>query len=173
MKAAPAKPSKDDEAVTDNPHEVVRRGVEPARVKFGEIGSWKELRKIYADSFGPLLKDLADRAAPSWDIDALVEKFGEGVMTGTTHRVALLERDAMVEVSGEAADLVKVSPLETQGLTGAIALQIADEKLGQDMPFDVHIAYRSGGREHLKFFAVSPSTPSNRKPDGGLSMFED
>lgn len=166
--ARPAEGTEDDKTVGDAPHAVQRRGAKPRKVSFRAVKSWAELRDSYGDSFGPLLKDLERRAAPAWEIEALVEKLGEGILTGTTHRVALLEADAMVDLSGEGADLVEVKPMGQ-----ALVLSVKDVALDQEVSFDLHIAYGSGGQETLKFFAVSPSTPSNRKPDGGLRPFEE
>lgn len=169
----PARKAKDDSDPGGDTPETVTRGARPQRVKLRAIDSWADLRKGYAKAFGPLLKGLARNAAPAWEIEALVARMGEGIMTGTTRRVALLEADAAVEVSGEGARLVKIEALETPGGSGAVALQVADEKLAQEVSFEMHIAYRSGLRETLPFFAVSSSTPSDRKPDSGMNFFEE
>lgn len=166
----------DDKDTEDGPKDNVetrRKGSRPKQVELTAVDGWGELKKVYADSFGPLLLDLAHQAAPAWEIDGLVDKLGEGVLTGTTHRVALLYRDATIEVSGDGADLVEVTLDERESGAGAVALHVADERLDQEVSFDLHIVYGNGMRENLGFFAVSPTTPSNEKPDGGMQMFEE
>lgn len=171
--ARPAQASKNDDEVGDGRHELVRRGARPAKVKFAEVRNWKELRTAYAGSFAPLLRNLADSAARGWRIERLVEKFGEGVMAGSSRRVALLEGDAMVEVSGPGAKFVKAEPLEPVGKGGAVALHVEAADLPQEIPFELNIAYGSGGQETLRFFAVSPKTPSERRDGGSLDAFEE
>ena len=131
------------------------------------------MKKLYRDAFGPLLADLAQQAAPAWEIDDLVDELGEGVLTGTKHRVALLDKDATIEISGDGADLVEVSLDEGEAGVPAVELAVADETLAKEVSFELHIAYGDGQREDLSFFAVSASTPSNEKADGGLTMFEE
>ncbi|WP_152466834.1 hypothetical protein [Sulfitobacter sp. THAF37] len=169
----PAQKPKDDTDPGNSKPETVNRGARPQRVKLREVESWAQLRKVYAKAFGPLLGNLARNAAPAWEIEDLVAKMGEGVMTGSTHRVALLESDAAVEISGEGARLVKIEPLDTPEGSGAVALHVADEKLAHEVSFEMHISYRSGLRETLLFFAVSETTPSDRKPDSGMNFFEE
>ena len=169
----PAQAGKDDSEPGKDKPETMTRGARPQRVKLTPVDSWAALRKGYAAAFGPLLKGLAQNAAPAWEIEELVAKLGEGIMTGTTHKVALLESDAAVEISGDGAKLVKIEPLKTPEGSGAVALHVADEKLAQEVSFEMHISYRSGLRETLLFFAVSSTTPSDRKPDSGMNVFED
>lgn len=169
----PAAGAKDDSAPSKEPHETVQRGVRPRKVKIRAVDSWKELHSVYTETFGPLLQDLADQAAPAWEIEKLVSELGEGIMTGTSKTVALLEADAMVEVSGDGAKLVKLEPLKTAGKGGAVVVHVVDETLEQEVSFDLNISYRSGAREHLRFFAVSQSTRSGTKPASGLSIFEE
>lgn len=171
--AQPAEASRDDEKPSDKPHELIRRGAKPRKVKIEEVGSWQELREVYGKTFGPLLKDLAFQAAPAWQVEKYVEEFGEGVFTGTTHKVALLEADAVVDVSGDGAGLVELRRVETPQGAGAIELHVADKPLDREMPFDLDIVYRSGLHEQLRFFAVSPTTRSDRRDEGGLSVFEE
>lgn len=171
--ARPAEDGGSDDKRSDAPHDLIRRGARPTRVKIAPVGSWEELREVYADAFAPLLKNLAANAAPAWEIEALVEKFGEGILTGSSQKVALLERDAMVELSGEGADLVRIEMLKTSGMTGALMIHAADKELPQEVPFELNLLYRSGERETLRFFLVSETTPSDRNPDSGLSIFEE
>lgn len=170
--ARPAQESENDKDPSKELHEIVTRGVRPRKVELAPVESWKELREGYRDAFGPLLKGLAKQAAPAWEVEELVAKLGEGILTGTTHMLALLESDTAVEVSGDGAKLVKLESLKTEA-GGALALHVVDEKLTQEVSFDVHISYRSGLRETLSFFAVSPSTPSGRKPESGMNVFEE
>ncbi|WP_299546293.1 hypothetical protein [uncultured Tateyamaria sp.] len=171
--ARPASARKNDEVASKEPHEVRSTGQRRQQTKIGSAGSWKELRDIYGETFGPLLSALRQQAASAWEIEELVAELGEGIMTGTTHKVALLEADANVEVSGDGAGLVKVEVMPTTDTGGCVVLHVTDEKLREEVSFDLHISYRSGLQEHLHFFAVSPTTPSNTKPNSGMAEFEE
>lgn len=171
--ARPAISAKDDETTSKEPHDVRNRGQRRQQTKIGSVGSWQELREIYAEAFGPLLAALKQQAAPAWEIEDLVAEMGEGIMTGTSHKVALLEADASVEVSGDGAELIKLEVMPTTDTGGCVVLHVADERLREEVSFDLHVSYRSGLQEHLHFFAVSPTTPSNTKPDSGMAEFEE
>lgn len=87
--ARPAAASKTDEETSDEPHDVRNRGQRRQQTKIGSVESWQELREIYGEAFGPLLAALRQQAAPAWEIEELVAKMGEGILTGTSHKVAL------------------------------------------------------------------------------------
>ena len=70
-----------------------------------EWRSWNELTKGYADSYRLHLAALAERAASRWETEKLTDAFGEGIHSGATHTVWLLEEGDFT-IEGPAADLV-------------------------------------------------------------------
>ena len=171
--ARPSEAINDDSKADGIKHQISRRGSRVRKVSLREVGSWGELKDSYTGAFKPLLADLRHQANEAWTIDALVEKFGEGIHAGTSHRVALLEPKAAAELSGEGAEYVELEFVE--GPTGdmAIELTVAEKRFEQEQSFELHISYGNGLREDLKFFAVSPTTPSNRRSDSGLRAFDE
>jgi len=169
----PDNPGEDDAKATESKHGIQRRGSKVSKVELREVKSWQDLKKAYTDSFKPLLADLAYQARSAWEIDDLVREFGEGIYTGQTMRVALLEREAAAEVSGEGAHLVEVRLVEGDNAAPSIEIAVADKALDQEVSFELHIVYGSGMREDLRFFAVTPTTRTNSKADSGLSIFEE
>ncbi|MEO1795873.1 MAG: hypothetical protein AAFR53_02520 [Pseudomonadota bacterium] len=168
----PAEGSESDEAPGDD-RETMTEGARRQVTKIGEVSGWEELREGYAEAFGPLLEGLKQSASASWEIEDLVGEYGEGIQTGTTHKVALLEPDASVEISGEGAELVELEPMETSEMGGCVAIHVADKRLSNELCFELDISYRSGLQEQLRFFVVSPGTPSSRKSDNSINMFEE
>ena len=47
-----------------------------------EVDDWGSFRERYADAFGPFLDDLRRQAAHAWEVEALIEEFGEGIQKG-------------------------------------------------------------------------------------------
>jgi hypothetical protein len=163
MIAAASSKVDDKELPADAEHVVTRRGPKPPRRKFRKIGSWAELRDSYADSFGPFLTDLTRRAAEVWKIDALVAEFGEGIIVGRPHRVALLESEAAVDLSGEAAAYVAAEIIEKPGVPPVLELVAARSPFDREADFEVTIAYASGLTERLGFFMVAPDSKSRKR----------
>ena len=163
MIAAASSKVDDKELPADVEHVVTRRGPKPPRRTFRKIGSWAELRDSYADSFGPFLTDLTRRAAEVWKIDALVAEFGEGIIVGRPHRVALLESEAAVDLSGEAADYVSAEIIEKPGVPPVLELVAASSPFDREADFAVTIAYASGLTERLAFFMVAPDSKSRNR----------
>lgn len=133
----------------------------PALTRHAE-GGWKALKEEYGNAFGPLLEQLRTRAAKTWEIEDAIRKYGEGILTGTTHRVALLG-EACVELVGDGARHVRAT-MEENG-PPALILTAAAGSLPQEASFDAIIVYADGGRERLPFFVVSRDVPSNTKAE--------
>lgn len=125
---------------------------------------WGEYKKRYADAFGPLLDALRQRAARTWALEDAIAEYGEGILTGTRHRVALLG-DAGIRVHGEAADLVRATLEEGGSGPPALVIDALPGSLQREIDFTVSIKYANGEHETLKFFLVSRDTPTNGRDD--------
>jgi hypothetical protein len=166
-------PSDSSEEHPIGEHRVERTGPAEPKLEAADVKSWQELKTRYADAFGPFLDDLRRRAAEAWQVDSLVEEFGEGIVVGETHTVALLDDRAKVDVRGDAAGSVEIRFLE-RGPRGA-ALEIRAIKLPSSPRADleVTITYPGGDTERLHFFVLSRNLPSNpqaaRRPWGDVN----
>jgi hypothetical protein len=143
-------------------HRVERVEQGRPQLKPVEVESWSEFRERYADTFGPFLAQLERQAREAWEIDRLVSEFGEGIMVGESHRVALLHEEAKVEVSGEAASFVSIRMIERNGPP---AVEIHADSLPEDPKADLELAIRYGNKEEerLRFFVVSRDVPSTAR----------
>jgi hypothetical protein len=169
--AEPAGSVPNDDRAEGVEHRVKREGGEPPDLKPVEVEGWQGLRERYADSFGPYLDELRRRAAPAWEIEALIEEFGEGIHVGQTHRVALLHPDAVVDVGGAGSSLVKAY-IDERGASAALVIEVPEgTEIDQEADLEVDIRYADGVAERLRFFVVSARTPSNRRTmpsEGGM-----
>lgn len=159
--ASPVDRSEDDFKSRPGEHALEREDAAFPDIKLIEddIG-WPEYRKRYADAFGPLLDALRGRAARAWEIEDAIDEFGEGILTGTTHRVGLLG-DASVTLRGEGASLVRAELQDNRSGLPTLLLHAAPGSLQREMDLAVSIKYASGEHERLKFFLVSRDTPTN------------
>ena len=164
--AAPDSPSADDANLNGAKHTVTTTGAKPAPIRLRAFKSWPDLKKSYAAGLRPFLAELERRAAEVWAIDDLVAKFGEGIMTGRPHRVALLEPQAQAVLAGEAADAVRLQRIEKPGAPPVLELSAATTPFDREANFDLTITYASGLTERLSFFLVAPDTKSNRRTPG-------
>ena len=160
--AAPDSKAADDSNAEDVKHTVTRTGAKPQRIRFRSV-KWPELRDSYAASFRPFLDELERRASEAWAIDDLVAEFGEGIMTGRPHRVALLEPQAKAVLTGEAAGVVQLKRIEKPGVPPVLELSAATTPFDREANLDLTISYASGTTERLSFFLVAPDTKSNRR----------
>ena len=96
-------------------------------------------------------------------MDALIDEFGEGIRDGETQRVALLDREAVVELSGEGARYVDAR-LDEDGGSPALVVSLAEgADISGELDLFVDIRHRDGADERLRFFLVSSKSPSNRR----------
>jgi hypothetical protein len=164
--AAPVSPSADDSNLNGSKHTVTTTGAKPLPIRLRPFKSWPELKKTYGAALRPFLADLERRAAEAWAIDDLVAKFGEGIMTGRPHRVALLEPQAEAVLAGEAAGAVRLERIEKPGAPPVLELSAATTPFDREADLDLTITYASGLTERLTFFLVAPDTKSNRRTPG-------
>lgn len=159
--ARPARRGEDDRDAEKAEHEYERKG-DSGEVKFDAEGDWATYKKRYADAFGPMLEALRTRAARVWDMEDAITKFGEGIFTGTTHRVALLD-DATLEIHGDGANLVRATLEENPSGPPSLLLHAQAEPVKQETDLFVSVRYGNGERERLAFFVVSRDTPTNAR----------
>jgi hypothetical protein len=160
--AAPDRKLADDAGAQDVKHTVTRTGAKPPRIRFRPV-KWPELRDTYGATLRPFLDDLERRAAEAWAFDDLVAEFGEGIMTGRPHRVALLEPQAEAVLTGEAANVVALERIEKAGAPPVLELFAATTPFDREANLELTISYASGLTENLSFFLVAPDTKSNRR----------
>lgn len=154
-------PANDDHA-EEARHTLERSSKLIPELKRDDEGGWTALKRRYADAFGPLLDHLRTRAAKTWELHDLMLKMGEGIEVGTTHRVALLG-DAAVEFSGDGRRYVDPELDESGDGPPALVLRARRAELQTEQDLDIHVSYRNGEREALKFFIYSREVPSNEK----------
>jgi hypothetical protein len=161
--AKPARDVRTDDMAEGVEFEVKRDGEAPPELKPLEIDGWQAFRERYADSFGPYLDDLRRQAAPSWEIEGLIDEYGEGIHVGRAHRVALMRSEAVVEIGGAGASLVR-GHIDESGDAAALVLEVPDgTRIDQEVELEIDIRYPDEVTEHLRFFLVSARTPSNRR----------
>lgn len=156
------RPEPSDETAETAEHEFEGPKQAPPELARDDEGGWKRLKESYADRFGPLLDQLRKRAATTWEIDDAIREFGEGIVTGETHRVALLG-EASVELVGDGARYVRAT-IEEVGAP-ALVLTATPVSLPHEVDFDVVVTYQEGDSERLHFFVVSRDAPSNTKAE--------
>lgn len=135
----------------------IRRSRGKSVVELEEWRSWNELAKGYADSYRHHLAALAARAEPRWEIEKLTEEFGEGIHSGATHTVWLLEEGDFT-LEGPGADLVSAE-LNPQPLPPKLVLRPRADVSAKDTSFEVQLRY-AGGEERLRYFIVPDQAPS-------------
>lgn len=126
-------------------------------VELGEWRSWNELTKGYADCYRHHLEALAERARPRWETERLTDAFGEGIHSGATHTVWLLEEGDFA-IEGPAADLVSAE-LNPQPLPPKLVLRPRADVSVKDTSFEVHLRY-ADSEERLRYFIVPDQAPS-------------
>ena len=163
LEATPTGEAKTDDQAEGVEHQVKRTEVQVPELKPIEVDDWGSFRERYADAFGPFLDGLRRQAAHAWEVDALIEEFGEGIRDGETQRVALLDREAVVELSGEGARYVDARLDEAAGSPALVVTLAEGADISGELDLFVDIRHRDGTDERLRFFLVSSKSPSNRR----------
>jgi hypothetical protein len=144
-------------------HRVERAGAAPPELKPVEVERWQEFKERYADTFGPFLTQLERQAAEAWEVDRLVREFGEGIIVGESHRVALLDAEAKIEVSGEAAGSVSVRMIERGGAPPTVEIRAHSLPDDPKADLELRIVYANQEEEQLRFFVVAADVPSTTR----------
>lgn len=125
---------------------------------------WSSYKKRYALAFAPMLAHLKERASRVWAMEDAITKFGEGILAGTRHRVALLD-EAKIELGGEAARHIEARIEENPGGAPSLVIDAKPQSLQQELDLMVSAQYGNGENERLRFFIVSRDTPTNARAD--------
>ncbi|MBK7821720.1 MAG: hypothetical protein IPJ61_11780 [Tessaracoccus sp.] len=139
----------------------VRRSREKPLEGYGPWDSWAELRKGYGECYRLHLAALAERAREPWEVEALTEKFGEGIHSGETRTVYLLQ-EGKYELRGPGADYVSAE-LNPQPLPPRLVLQPRADTSVKDTSFEVVLHYGHMS-ETLAYFIVPEGAPSIVEP---------
>ena len=154
--AAAASPEQEDGEKAEPQR--VRASREKRPVTLGEWRSWHELTKGYADSYRLHLAQLAERAGPRWETEKLTDAYGEGIHSGATHTIWLLEEGDFT-LEGPGAELVSAE-LDPQPRPPRLVLKPRADVSVEDTGFEVHLKY-AGSEEVLRYFIVPDQAPSS------------
>jgi hypothetical protein len=144
---------------------VVKQAVETtgARLPKPKVLAWKswgQAKKQYASAYRLHLGALKEHAAPSWQIEDLVAKFGEGIHEGDRLVVPLL-LPGKAQLAGDGVKSVKMRMLDRK--PPAVELLAGGAEQKQEQQFQLRLSYRDGTSETLTFFVIPKGTPSNRR----------
>jgi hypothetical protein len=156
--AAPATKSVDDRTPTEL--KFVRNERASHGVKLSAWKEWHEAKAGFAEVYRPHIDALRRRAQGYWEVEQLIEKFGEGIHEGQRLTVALLQ-PGTASVSGQGQKLVKLAVLDRQ--PPAVTLVASASGAKGEVPFQLAIKYVDGSSETLDYFIVPNGTPSNKR----------
>jgi len=122
--------------------------------------TWGQAKKQYASAYKLHLAALRTHAEPSWELEDLVAKFGEGIHEGDSVIVPLLGA-GKAELAGDGAKSVRMRMLDRKPPAVELVAGGAQEKKEQE--FQLKLTYRGGVSETLTFFVIPEGTPSDRR----------
>jgi hypothetical protein len=156
--------SKGDDAQADKlDFALERKGPKDPDLKLVDPKEWRNLKKEYRGRYEPFLDEVRKRAANAWKVDRDVEEFGEGLMAGDTFDVRMLERNGKVEVTGKGKKDVTVEVDDKRRGPPLVRGKSNKGQHKEELDFELRLTYESGEDETLRYFIVSPDTPSNAK----------
>lgn len=148
-----------DDSHRGKPGKTVNRGPKPKEYKFLPF-KWNDFKKQFNESLSPMLKILSKNAKQVWDLQDLIEKMGEGVISGQVYNIAVLESEFTFEVSGKAADFVKIRVVKRPGNLPVLEVQSKKLPFDGEAELNIDISYGKVGRETVKLFIVNEDSPS-------------
>jgi hypothetical protein len=154
--ALPGQASKNDEDA--GKLTVTSSGAALPKVKLAAWRSWADAKRRYAAVYKPHLAALVAHAATHWEIEDLLEKYGEGILAGNSLTVPLL-KPGKARLAGEGEKFVKLTPLG--GKPGAVRLQTEAVESKAEVSFQLNLSYEDGTQEVLNYFVVPKGAPSN------------
>lgn len=165
LEAVPARTTKDDERV--GKYELKRTGVRAPKPRLSEWPSWGRVKKGYAAAYRPQLKALRAAKEPAWEIEDLIEKFGEGIHEGESLTVPLL-RAGKAELAGGATRAVEMRRLDRDPPAVELLALKTEEKAEQEL--QLRLVYADGSEEMLTFFVVPHGAPSAERSVSPLTV---
>jgi hypothetical protein len=156
--AAPGASSTDDRAPAE--HKFQRNERSSHGVKLSAWKDWRDVKAGFAEAFRPHTEALQRRAQGHWEVEQLIEKFGEGIHEGQRLTVALLQ-PGTPSLAGDGQKFVKLSNLDRQ--PPAVVLEVRAAGATGEIPFQLVIKYVDGSSETLNYFIVPRGTPSNKR----------
>lgn len=129
---------------------------------YGSWRSWEECKKGYAESYRLHLAALAQRASGPWQIEGLTEEFGQGIRSGETFTVLLLE-EGKFELGGPGAEFVSAE-FDAGANPPRLMLTPKVDASVRDTSFEVGLYYGSGDKESLPFFIVPEDAATTVQP---------
>lgn len=154
--ALPSQPSKNDEDAVKL--SFASSGAAVTKVKLAAWRSWADAKRRYAAVYKPQLAALTTHASTHWELEELLEKYGEGVLAGNSLTVPLL-KSGKAELTGEGKKFVKLTPLD--GKRDAVMLQAEIFEGKSELSFELNLSYDDGSKEVLNYFVVPKGAPSN------------
>jgi hypothetical protein len=156
--AQPAKGSENDRQPGEL--KLVRNERPSHGVKLSEWKDWEQVKAEFATAYTPHIEALQNRAKEYWNLERLVEAFGEGLHEGQAMTVPLLQ-PGKVSVSGDGQKFIKLTTLDRQ--PPAVSLQAGESGATGEISFQLEIKYLDGSAEVLDYFIVPRGTPSNKR----------
>lgn len=140
----------------------VRQSREQRPIKVGQWRSWTELKGGYAASYQLHLAALAERATHPWAVEKLTDSYGEGIRSGQTHTVRLLQ-PGDYKLTGPGAEFVSAA-LDSNVSPPRLSLTPKAGVDVKDTTFQVEFHY---GRtsEVLTYFIVPEGAPTTVVPE--------
>jgi hypothetical protein len=139
-------------------------GRKPPNAKMQHWESWAKAKQGYTTAFAKQLAAQKARAAPRWQIEDLLAKFGQGIHAGTSLVVPLLKA-GKASLAGDGAKLIRMGMVDRPGAP-AVELNALDSETKGEMHFTLELSYADGTTESLPYFVVPSGTPSNEHPPG-------
>ena len=127
--------------------------------------SWKELKDGYRGSYATMAESLRRQAAEEWQIDAVAQESGEGLVVGRSFELALLYPRAEYRLGGEGARGVRAELVTTEAGSQKLVLTAFSASPGKPLPMNVDVFYGNGMSETVRFTVLDAGDVS--KPASG------
>ncbi|MBN1890035.1 MAG: hypothetical protein JW850_18710 [Thermoflexales bacterium] len=122
-----------------------------------EWGSWGEMKAGYALSYTILLEALRRDAAPEWEIESLIEQYGEGLRQGQVYTLALLCDSPAISLSGAGVAHVQAALVTRPGLPSVYRIAVTSAVPGQELSLDIAMDCPDRAPETFKFAIGEPA----------------
>lgn len=123
--------------------------------------SWAALKAGYAEAYRPMLRSLAQRASPEWELANSLSAHGESLLTGDVRVVYGLPGQTVAQISvtgpGAAPQYLSQEQLTAPAAPTGVRLTVLAEPADRStlLPFEVGLTYTSGLSETVKFAIIN------------------